>query len=269
MELSTLLGIIVGFGMLLLGFLLEGGEMSALFLLPPAIIVFGGTFGAILVAYNMKDIKKLPRLLKDTMTQHKSSEDELIEVFVRLGESARKEGLLSLEGIVDKEYGAKFDSMLKEGVKMVVDGTDAELVKNMFENELYIHAQLRKNEASMFEAAGGYSPTMGIIGTVMGLVHVLGNLSSPEQLSESIAGAFIATLYGVGFANLVYLPMASKLNQKARQETLEKQLIMEGVLSIQAGENPSIIRRKLQTFKTENRDKQIAAAPVEEAQLDG
>jgi chemotaxis protein MotA len=269
MELSTLLGLILGFGMLLFGFLLEGGELHALFLLAPAIIVFGGTIGALLVSYNMKDVKKLPRLVKSTMTAHKSSEDELIDAFVRLGESARKEGLLSLEGIVDKEYGSKFDPMLKEGVKMVVDGTDAELVKSMFENQLYIHDQLRKNEASMFEAAGGYSPTMGIIGTVMGLVHVLGNLSSPEELSKSIAGAFIATLYGVCFANLVYLPMASKLKQKAKQEAAEKQLIMEGVLSIQAGENPSIIRRKLQTFKLEDNGGQVETVPVEEAAVNG
>jgi chemotaxis protein MotA len=139
----------------------------------------------------------------------------------------------------------------------------------MFENQLYIHDQLRKNEASMFEAAGGYSPTMGIIGTVMGLVHVLGNLSSPEELSKSIAGAFIATLYGVCFANLVYLPMASKLKQKAKQEAAEKQLIMEGVLSIQAGENPSIIRRKLQTFKLEDNGGQVETVPVEEAAVNG
>jgi chemotaxis protein MotA len=168
---------------------------------------------------------------------------------------------------VDKEFSEKFDPMLKEGIKMVVDGTDAELVKNMYENELYINDQLKKNEASMFEAAGGYSPTMGIIGTVMGLVHVLGNLSSPEELSKSIAGAFIATLYGVCFANLVYLPMASKLKQKAKQAAFEKQLIMEGVMSIQAGENPSIIRRKLQTFKTDHRNMKKSTAPVEEAQL--
>jgi chemotaxis protein MotA len=124
------------------------------------------------------------------------------------------------------------------------------LIKNMFENEMYVKEQIRKVDASMFEAAGGYSPTMGIIGTVMGLIHVLGNLSSPEELSKSIAGAFIATLYGVAFANVVYLPMASKIKQKAKQEALEKQLIMEGILSVQTGENPSILRRKLNTFKT-------------------
>jgi chemotaxis protein MotA len=116
---------------------------------------------------------------------------------------------------------------------------------------MYVKEQIRKVDASMFEAAGGYSPTMGIIGTVMGLIHVLGNLSSPEELSKSIAGAFIATLYGVAFANVVYLPMASKIKQKAKQEALEKQLIMEGILSVQTGENPSILRRKLNTFKTE------------------
>jgi chemotaxis protein MotA len=265
MDLATLLGLIIGFSMLIGGFILEGGHVESLFLLAPALIVFGGTLGAVMISFDMKDIKKLPKLFVETFKTRKSSEDEIIEYFGKLAELARKEGLLSLESFVDEDKSNDFDPMLKEGVKMVIDGTDGELIKNMFENEIYVKEQIRKVDASMFEAAGGFSPTMGIIGTVMGLIHVLGNLSSPEELSKSIAGAFIATLYGVAFANVVYLPMASKIKQKAKRETLEKQLIMEGILSVQTGENPSILRRKLGTFRTEVKTKAIEETIIEEA----
>lgn len=265
MDLATLLGLIIGFSMLIGGFILEGGHVSSLFLLSPALIVFGGTMGAVMVSFNMKDVKKLPKLFLETFKTRKNSEDELIEYFGKIAEMARKEGLLSLEAFVDEDKDYSFDPMLKEGIKMVIDGTDGELIKNMFENEIYIKEQIRRVDASMFEAAGGYSPTMGIIGTVMGLVHVLGNLSSPEELSKSIAAAFIATLYGVTFANAVYLPMASKIKQKSKQEILEKQLIMEGVLSVQTGENPSILRRKLASFRTETSKKIEAESVGEEA----
>lgn len=264
MDLATLLGLIIGFAMLIGGFVLEGGHIGSLFLLPPALIVFGGTLGAVMISFDMSDIKKLPNLFIETFKTHKNSEDELIDYFVKIAETARKEGLLSLETFIDEDKNNTFDPMLKEGVKMVIDGTDGELIKNMFENEMYVKEQIRKIDASMFEAAGGYSPTMGIIGTVMGLIHVLGNLSSPEELSKSIAGAFIATLYGVAFANVVYLPLASKIKQKAKQESLEKQLIMEGILSIQTGENPSILRRKLGTFRTETKQKVKEESVVKE-----
>lgn len=257
MDLSTILGIVVGFGMLITGFVMEGGEVGALFLLSPAIIVFGGTLGALMISFTMKDIQSIPRLLKDSMTLHQSNEDTLIKEFEKLSEISRKEGLLSLENAIAGEEANQFDPMLKKGIRMVVDGTDLEFVKNMFETEMYVKEQVKKNEAAIFEAAGGYSPTLGIIGTVMGLVHVLGNLTSPEALSKSIAGAFIATLYGVCFANLVYLPIANKLKLKMKQARLEKELIMEGVLSIQAGENPTIIREKLSAFRT-NQSKQAA-----------
>ena len=255
MDLATLLGLIIGFSMLIFGFVLEGGHVGSLLLVSPAVIFFGGTLGAVMVSFGMEDIKKLPKVFLETFTVRKNVEDELIEYFGKLSEMARKEGLLSLEVFIDEDKNNHFDPMLKEGMKMVIDGTDAELIRNMFDNEIYIKEHIRKVEASMFEAAGGYSPTMGIIGTVMGLVHVLGNLSSPEELSRSIAAAFIATLYGVSFANLVYLPLASKIKQRAKHEILEKQLIMEGILSVQTGENPSMLKRKLNTFRTEQHKK--------------
>lgn len=264
MDLSTIIGLFAGFGFLILGDVIEGGNPSHLVGLAPAFIVFGGTLGALMVSFTLKEIASIPRLVGDACKLHKNSEAELIDVFVRLSEVARKEGLLSLENIIEQEIGDKFDPMLKKGIRMVVDGTDLELVKNMFETEIYVHEQQKKVEASIFEAAGGYSPTMGIIGTVMGLIKVLGNLTNPDELSKSIASAFIATLYGVAFANLVWLPIASKLKLKEKQSKLEKELIMEGVLSIQAGENPSIIKEKLGAFVSHNAKKSNVEAPKEE-----
>ena len=133
----------------------------------------------------------------------------------------------------------------------MVDGTEPELIKDMMENEIYVFEYQKKKAIQIFEAAGGFSPTMGIIGTVMGLIQVLGNTSSPEELTKSVAMAFIATLYGVSFANLVYLPIANKLKLKMAQEKLEKELLMEAILSIQAGENPRILREKLEVFLAE------------------
>ncbi len=264
MDLSTILGIVLGFGAVLTGYVMEGGSLGALIALPSIVIIFGGTFGAVMVSFTLKEVLSIPKLFGDAMTLHKSSEAELIEVFVRLSEVARKEGLLSLENIIEQEVGDNFDPMLKKGIRMVVDGTELELVKNMFETEIYIHEMQQKVNASIFEAAGGYSPTLGIIGTVMGLIKVLGNLSNPDELSKSIAGAFIATLYGVAFANLVYLPLAGKLKLKEKQSKLEKELIMEGVLSIQAGENPAIIREKLSAFIPHGSQKAVAPAAKEE-----
>lgn len=263
MDLSTILGLVIGIGGILLGYILEGGSLGALVSIPSMFIIFGGTIGAVMVTVTMKEVMSVPRLFVSALTLHKSSESDLIEVFVRLSEVARKEGLLSLENIIEQEVGDNFDPMLKKGIRMVVDGTELELVKNMFETEIYIHEMQGKTETAMFEAAGGFSPTMGIIGTVMGLVKVLGNLSDPEELSKSIAGAFIATLYGIFFANIVFLPIASKLKLKGAQSKLEKELIMEGVLSIQAGENPAIIREKLSAF-IPNGIKKASTEPKEE-----
>lgn len=264
MDLSTVLGLVIGVGGILLGYVLEGGSLGALIAIPSMFIIFGGTIGAVMVTVTLKEVMSIPRLIGEAMTLHKSSEAELIEVFVRLSEVARKEGLLSLENIIEQEIGDNFDPMLKKGIRMVVDGTELELVKNMFETEIYIHEMQAKTEAAMFDAAGGFSPTMGIIGTVMGLIKVLGNLSNPEELSKSIAGAFIATLYGVFFANVVYLPIGAKLKLKEKQSKLEKELIMEGVLSIQAGENPAIIREKLSAFIPHGGKKAVAAPKEEE-----
>jgi chemotaxis protein MotA len=255
MDLATILGIIIGFGGLLTGFGIERGNFASLLGISPMFIVFGGTLGATMTGFTLKDFFAIPRFLQEAMTLPKGGESELralIEVIVALAEKARREGILSLEmDITGQLSDKKYDPILKKGVRLMVDGTEPELIKDMMENEIYVFEYQKKRAIQIFEAAGGFSPTMGIIGTVMGLIQVLGNVSSPEELTKSVAMAFIATLYGVSFANLVYLPIANKLKLKMAQEKLEKELLMEAILSIQAGENPRILREKLEVFLSE------------------
>jgi len=167
-----------------------------------------------------------------------------IEDIVAMAEEARREGLLYLENRLPEMD----DPFLKKGLQLVIDGTDPELVKNILDVEIYTIEERHHVGSSIFEVAGGYAPTMGIIGTVMGLVHVLGSISSPETLGPAIAVAFMATLYGVGSANVLWLPLATKLQNISKKEILVKQLMMEGVVSLQAGYNPVLIRERLVAY---------------------
>jgi chemotaxis protein MotA len=257
MDIATGLGIIMGFGMLLFGYVIEEGSIPALLSISPVFIVFGGTLGAITCQYTMNEIMSLPKYIMEAMQLPKGNDaalKQLIETLVNLAEKARREGVLSLESDIQGELSnKKYDPSLRKGLRLMVDGSEPELIKHMLENEIIIYEAKKKREASIFDAAGGYSPTMGIIGTVMGLIKVLGSLSDPSQLAPAVAMAFIATLYGVSFANLVYLPLGGKLKGKLAQEVLQKELTIEGVMSIQAGENPRILREKLEVFLSEKK----------------
>ena len=244
MDLASLIGIVLGFSMLIGGFMLEGGHFTSLLEPTAAMIVFGGTAGATMASFSMEDIKQVGALFKITFSEKKFEVNDLIGTLCGFAEKARREGLLSLE----RETANIDDEFLRQGVQLVVDGTDPSLVRDILETQIDFTDQRHKIGADIFEAAGGYSPTMGIIGTVMGLVHVLSNLSDPESLGPSIAVAFIATLYGVCFANVAWLPIGHKLKLKSKQERFMREIALEGILSIQAGDNPSIVREKLRAF---------------------
>lgn len=256
MDLSTIIGLILGFGMLIGGFMLEGGHFTSLLEPTAAMIVFGGTAGATMVSFSMDDIKQVGALFKITFREKKFAVDELITALCGFAEKARREGLLSLE----RETANIDDDFLRQGIQLVVDGTDPALVRDILETQIDFTDQRHRIGADIFEAAGGYSPTMGIIGTVMGLVHVLSNLADPEKLGPSIAVAFIATLYGVAFANVAWLPIGHKLKLKSKQERFMREIALEGILSIQAGDNPSIVREKLRAFLSEKVRKEAGPA---------
>jgi chemotaxis protein MotA len=250
MNLSSVLGIPVGFGALLIAYIFERGKLSSLVLPSPFIIILGGTFGALLLSFDMRDVFAIPKLIGQAMKSRGSKLKSLAQLFLNFAEKARRDGLLALEedlSSLDREI----DPILKKGLRYVIDGTDPEVISAMLETEISIWEKERKREARIFEAAGGFSPTMGIIGTVLGLVIVLSNLAEPERLGESIAVAFIATLYGISFANLVWLPLANKLKLQMEQQKHEKEMILEGVLAIQQGESPKLVGDKLAAFLEE------------------
>lgn len=270
MDLSTIIGIIVGFGFIIVGFILEGGTVGSLWGFSAALIVFGGTAGAVLISFPLSDLKNLPKWFKLAFTSQSFGSAEAYETLVRFAEKARREGLLSLE----QELETVTDRFTRQGMQLVIDGTDPEITREILESNIAVLEKRHKVGVAVFEAAGGYGPTMGIIGTVMGLVMVLGNLSDPEALSHSIAAAFIATLYGVGSANLLWLPIATKLKMKDKAEVSAMEMVLDGILSIQAGENPSILKEKLKThvgsmLPSEEKAEEGGAIPGKAAMSEG
>lgn len=244
MNFTTLFGLIFASAALIVGFMMEGGTISALFSPSAMMIVFGGTFGATIVAYNFEEIKNIPRLLIMALNRKIPSYQDAIDQVVDLADKARREGLLYIDNMLDTIE----DPFLRKAMQLVVDGTDPEMVRNILETEMYSTHERHEIGVSIFESAGGYSPTMGIIGTVMGLVHVLGNVDNPEALAPAIAMAFTATLYGVAAANVFFFPIANRLRNLSQKELTLKELQIEGVLSLQAGYNPILIRERLNAF---------------------
>ena len=241
----TIIFVIFSFAMLMLGFVLEGGHLTSLLGLTAAIIVLGGTIGATTVTIPLAVLKNTGKLIAIAMGNRRSKMIELINYFNEMSIKARKEGLLALEGDMNTD---NVDPFIKKGISLAVDGTNPELIKSIMETQIEQTSKRHKSQIQLFEAAGGYAPTMGILGTTMGLVHVLSNLSDAAALGHSIAAAFLATLYGIGSANLLFLPIAGKLKALDSIEMREKVMIMEAVLSITSGDNPQVMVQKLKVF---------------------
>jgi chemotaxis protein MotA len=244
MEITTGIGLILGVGAMIVTMIIEGGNPLSLLNLPAAVIVFVGCGGALFVSFPMGLIMKMPVLVGQSFKASHANIPGLIDQFVTLADLARREGLLALEG----EIGKIEDAFIKKGVMLIVDGLDPTIVREILETDISLLAERHKEGQEMFKALGGYAPTFGIIGTVMGLINVLSHLSEPEKLGHSIAVAFIATLYGVASANILWLPMGNKLKVKTQHEVMARELSAEGVLAIQAGENPRIVREKLESY---------------------
>ncbi|MET3210920.1 UNVERIFIED_CONTAM: chemotaxis protein MotA [Paenibacillus sp. PvR008] len=244
MDITIVLGIIVGIIALIGGFLWEGGEFSGLLQGTSALIVFGGTFAAVVISYPASKLKTIPTALRMAFSREDNPTEQYIEDLVSMATTSRRSGVLALERISSEHPNA----FLREGLQLVIDGTEQEQIKQILELELDSIEHKHEGYAKIFESAGGYAPTMGIIGTVMGLIHVLGSLTEPTALGPSIAVAFIATLYGVASANLIFLPIASKIRACSENEMVTMDLLLQGILAIQNGENPKLVRKKLEFF---------------------
>ena len=244
MDVLSLAGIILAFVAIIGGNYLEGGHAGALLNGPAALIVIGGTLGAAFIQAPMQVFKRALTILRWIVFPPRVDLVGGINSVVGWSMTARKEGLLGLEPVADSEA----DPYARKGLQLLVDGTEPESIRSILEVDLYTQEARDIQAAKVFESMGGYAPTIGIIGAVMGLIHVMGNLADPSQLGSGIAVAFVATIYGVAFANLLLLPVGNKLKAIAQRQSCYREMLLEGILSIAEGENPRAIELKLQGF---------------------
>jgi chemotaxis protein MotA len=261
MDRATQVGLGLGFVAIIGSNLMEGGSPASLLLLPPMFLVLGGTVGAAMAGGTMADAKNALRSFKQALTWKHVPNADLVGVVVSMADKARREGLLTLEDVVRDVD----DDFLKRGVSLAVDGTDPEELREILEAELDGKRAADRQSAKFFNDMGGYAPTIGIIGTVMGLVHVLENLSNPDELGHLIAGAFVATLWGVMTANLIWLPVGSRLSRIGQLESARMELVIEGVLAVQAGANPRVVAQRLESLIPAADRVDRAAAPTRAA----
>ncbi len=256
MDLATPIGVGGAAVVIITVNVMEGGNPASLFLIPSMLLVWVGTCLVSIAGGTMADAKGVVGSLKKAMTGSAESSKDVVPVVVSLADKARKEGLLALEDSL-KEID---DAFLVKGVTMAVDGTDPEEMRDILEGEVAAKRAATKHSSKFFSDAGAYAPTIGIIGTVMGLVHVLENLAQPEELGHLIAAAFIATLWGVLSANVFFLPIGNRLKRLGELEVARMELTIEGILAIQAGANPRIIAAKLNSLLPAHEQEQAEAA---------
>ncbi len=249
MDITSIFGVFFGIFCILLGQMLEGGNIGQLMQVTAAFIVFGGTTGAIVLSFPIEDLKQAIAEMKLVFLTGSVDYNVVIEKIMNYAQKARKEGVISLESDAKVEP----DPLIKMGLEAVSDGADPSLVREMLETYLSRLESQKAGAAKVWESFGGYSPTVGIIGAVLGLIQVMQNLSDPSKLGAGIAVAFVATVYGVGAANLIAIPLGTKIKFKAKQEFVAKEMAIEGIIAIQAGESPTLIERKLQAYLLEKK----------------
>jgi chemotaxis protein MotA len=240
-DFTSVAGVPVSVGLVLLGQALEGGSIRSILQLTAAIIVFGGTFGAVLLSFSLTEVMRALRAWRTVFLWDGEPLSITIATLADYAARARKDGILALED----ELGGVHDPFLSKALRLVIDGANPMSAREMLETENLSREEYDLVPARVYEAAGGYAPTIGILGAVLGLIEIMQNLGEPSKLGAGIAVAFVATVYGVGSANLVFLPMAMKLKTKARLESRRRELVVEGVLAIQEGATPHTLREKL------------------------
>jgi chemotaxis protein MotA len=244
MDIATLVGLVLGFGAVVGGQLLEGGHIAALLQPTAALIVLGGTLGATCVSFPLPDLLRAFRSAATAFFPQEENPEDLIGKLVGFASIARKNGLITLEQDAQRVK----DRFLGQGLEMVVDGMEPEEVMAVLQIELANFEERHKVSADVFEAAGGFAPTIGIIGAVLGLIHVMNNLSDTSRLGAGIAVAFVATIYGLMIANIVCIPLSTKLKKRLKAQILQREIVIEGLLAIQKGENPRMIEKRLRGF---------------------
>jgi len=253
MDILSILGIIIAVGSIVVGQHLEGGHIGSILQATAFIIVMGGTIGAVMLNYPMAVFMKALASTKMVFSNVHTDMKGLISQLVELSNLSRKQGLLALEG----KLKSLEDPLLKKGLQMVVDGTEPPKIREILEVEVEMFEEEYTLAGKVYESLGGYAPTVGILGAVLGLIHVMENLADPTKLGSGIAVAFVATVYGVGAANLFFLPMGGKIKMKAKELVVSRMLIIEGLVSLAQGENPRMIEEKLSGYLPENQREDV------------
>lgn len=244
MDKASVLGISIGILAILGAFLLESGSPAIILNFSAALIVIGGSFGATLINFSLPAFVNAVKSAKKVFIEEDENAIQVIEQIITLANLARHNGILALQDVVESIE----DKFLRRGVQLIVDTSNPQLVYEILTTEINLEEEQELVSARIFEAIGGFAPTFGIIGAVMGLINVMSKLDNPSQLGAGIATSFVSTLYGVGLANLIFLPIAGKLKNKLRDQMIIKDMIVQGLVSIQIGENPAILEEKLFTF---------------------
>lgn len=243
MDLATILGFIAGIG-LILYVIFSGGDVNTYIDIPSVMIVLGGTLASTLINYSLKEVISVMKVVANAFKVHTAEEVALIDQFVDIAKKARKDGILA----IDRELHNIKDEFMRTGLEMAVDGVEAETIQNVMEIELaYLKTRHRRGQ-QIFSSMGYYSPAFGMIGTLIGLIAMLRNMTDPSSIGTGMAVALITTFYGAILSNLIFLPIAGKLKNRSDEEISLKEMIIEGVLAIQMGEHPRNIRRKLMNF---------------------
>jgi chemotaxis protein MotA len=266
MDFATIAGIVLALAAILGGHIIEGGALGSILQPTAGIIVIGGTVGAVCVTFPGAVLLQTVRTVRRAVVPLKHDLGALLQTLVGLAQRARRDGLVSIES----EAAAIPDDFTRRALELAIDGTEAKQLRNALEIEIQQIEHAGEMPAKVLEAAGGYSPTIGIMGAVLGLIHVMENLSDPAKLGAGIAVAFVATVYGVGLANLFFLPLGAKLKLRHLEDMVRFELVLEGVCAIAEGENPRLIERKLSVYVHERKagaspDEAKAAAQSPEA----
>jgi chemotaxis protein MotA len=250
-NISVIIGLIVAFGGLIVGYGMDGGNVNALFLVSPFFIVFGGTIGTVIFSFGISGLTSaLKAFMTSFLKKDAPNPTQLIEKLAAMSDECRSGGLLKLETMMesDPDLSKSQYLLLKEGMILALDTNTSDQIQEALEADMMASTLKKQMAIEVLEGAGGYSPTMGVIGTVMGLVQVLSNMTDAEALAESIAIAFVATLYGVVFANLIYLPMANNLKCDLKRDKIFKHMIIDGICMVASGENSRNIKNKLALY---------------------
>jgi chemotaxis protein MotA len=244
-DFASLGGLVVGVGGIMAGLLLEGGKIKDVSQFTAALIVFGGTLGAVMLTTPLPVLLRAARQVGSVFFERVHRPDAIIEEIIEYATQARKQGIVSLE----QQAAAIEDPFLRKALNLAVDGIEMSQIRSIMELEITLLEQDGEMEAKVFESAGGYSPTIGIIGAVLGLIQVMKNLANIDEVGRGIAVAFVATVYGVASSNLLFLPAANKLKARVRDAARIREVMLEGVLSIVEGLNPKLIRTKLEAYR--------------------